>query len=82
MTIKTSSNKEYEAVLAYAPTYDNALMLQIVDARLLSMIAVEFEGLRYVEIEGEEPTRYNGYNVLNIISRSADGSVLMKLYKE
>lgn len=81
MILKTSKGNEYEAVLCYAPTYDDALMVEIKDERKLSEIAPEFEGLDWVIINELKPTRYYGYKVLNLMSRNKD-TVQMKLYKE
>ena len=81
MLLKTSKGHEYECVLCYAPTYDEALMVEIRDARLLSEIAPEFEGLEWVEINELKPTKYWNYKVLNLMSRAND-VVQMKLYKE
>lgn len=81
MTITTSKGNEYEAVLAYAPTYDGALMLHIHDERVLSEIAKEFEGVQWVKTDGFDPTIYRGYGILNLINRTGD-AVQLKLYKE
>lgn len=81
MILRTSKGNEYECVLCYAPTYDEALMVEIRDTRLLSEIAPEFEGLDWVEINELKPTKYWGYKVLNLMSRAND-VVQMKLYKE
>lgn len=81
MILKTSKGNEYECVLCYAPTYDEALMVEIRDTRLLSEIAPEFEGLDWVEINDLKTTKYWNYPVLKLLSRTND-VVQMKLYKE
>lgn len=81
MILKTSKEHEYECRLCYAPTYDDALMVEIHDTRLLSEIAPEFEGLDWVEINDLKPTKYWNYKFLKLMSRT-DEAVQMKLYKE
>lgn len=81
MRIKTSKGNEYEAVFAYAPTFDGALMIHLVDSRKLSAIAAEFEGIRWVDAEDITQVRYSGYNDLKLVSRMPDGNVQIKLYK-
>lgn len=81
MLLKTSKGNEYEAVLCYAPTYDDGCMIEIRDSRLLSEIAPEFEGLAWVEISELKPTKYYNYKRLNLLSRT-ENVVQIKLYKE
>lgn len=80
MQLKTSKGNEYEAVLCYAPTYDDGCMIEIRDSRLLSEIAPEFEGLDWVEINELKPTKYYNYKELKLLSKAED-VVQIKLYK-
>lgn len=80
MILRTSKGNEYEAVLCYAPTYDDGLMVEIRDSRLLSEIAPEFEGLDWVEINELKPTKYWNYPVLKLMSQAGD-TVQLKLYR-
>lgn len=80
MQIITSKGNEYDGVMAYAPTYDDALMVEIRDVRPFSEIAPEFEGLDWVETTELKPTKYYNYRILKLMSRTED-VVQLKLYR-
>lgn len=80
MILTTSKSNQYDGIMAYAPTYDDGLMIEIRDTRPFSEIAPEFENLDWVEIVALQPTRYNAYRVLKLMSRTGD-TVQMKLYR-
>ena len=90
MKLKTSKGNEYEAILCYAPTYDDGCMIEVRDSRLLSEIAPEFEGLDWVEINELKPTKYYNYKELksdlenkgHIFSSKSDTEVILHGFEE
>lgn len=84
MKLKTSKGHEYEVLSADGPTFTSgAVMIRLQDQRRLPEIAAEFDGLesfeRTCEIQGNKA--WEGYSVLNMITRLDDGSVRMALKK-
>ena len=85
MTIRTSAGTTHEVRWIDKPIQDDtALALRMDDARRLSAIIAEFDGLawieRYDELQGNK--RYDGYTVLAEAKRMPDGSVLLMLRLE
>lgn len=73
MTVKTSKDKTFDVNWMWGPVGDDdELMLELVDDRLLSEIAADFEGVekfeRFSEAEGD--LVYEGYTELKSIFRS------------
>lgn len=72
MTVTTSRNKTFRIEWMWGPVdYDGSLMLQMEDDRLLSEIAIDFEGIEHFHRESEEEgdIDYDGYTVLKAILR-------------
>lgn len=85
MTIRTSAGTTYEVRWIDNPVQDEtALALRMDDARRLSAIIAEFDGLAWVERYDEQQgnKRYEGYTGLALAQRMPDGSVLLMLRQE
>lgn len=86
MTITTSRGKTFEAAWADTVRTTGDLLIEIEDdGRLLSAIALDFEGLDAVTrtAEGQAEIQYDGYWVLAGMTRDAvSRSVLITLRKE
>ena len=82
MKIITSNEKEYAA--EWADTVSaGELYLQMQDARPLSVIAAEFEGLEWLrrEDENQGDKTFSDYGRLKAIQRVSDGAVRIALEK-
>ena len=84
MKLTTSKGNEYKVDwIDGATVISNEVILQMNDARSLSVIADEFEGLvwmkRESELQGDK--EFNGFNKLNRIFRLANGKVQIALSK-
>lgn len=83
MLLKTSKGNEY--TVDWIDTVSTGgVFLQMVDARPLSVIAPEFDGLEWLERrdENQGDKRFEGYNTLVLIQRAAPEVALIKLAKE
>jgi len=82
--ITTSRNRQFDADALFAPTFDGACMIQLRDSRRLIEVAQDFDGLEWLEIQPPEgpAIRHTGYTGLNMMQRTQDGSVQLKLIKE
>lgn len=83
MLLKTSAGNEY-AVDWIDTVSTGGVYMQMVDARPLSVIAPEFEGLEWLERfdENQGDKRFDGYPVLGMVKRAAPEVVLIQLAKE
>ena len=81
-TITTDKGKTYEVGYAWAPLMDGSCFIAMQDARMLSEIAAEFEGLESIHYVDTDTGEYDftGYTVLTGISRDGQG-VKIKLAK-
>lgn len=86
MTITTSRGKTFESAWADTVRTTGELMIEIADdGRLLSAIALDFEGLDAVTrtADGQAEIQYDGYSSLAGMTRDAvSRSVLITLRKE
>lgn len=86
MKITTSKGHEYAGGWAFAPAGKaGRMMLEMEDARALSLIAAEIEGCAEINTQRaqDEPvTVYAGYTRLTQIARAEDGSVRITLERE
>ena len=82
MTLKTSNGRAY-AVHWASVVSTNSLFLQMDDARPLSVIAQEFEGLEWLRREDDRGRimLYEGFAELESIKRIEPGVVLLSLGK-
>ena len=85
MKLLTSKGNEYKVDwIEVATIVSNELLLQMNDARSLSVIAGEFEGLEWMkresELQGEK--EFNGFTKLNRIYRLSNGKVQIALCKK
>ena len=84
MKLTTSSGKTFDVNWIDGPTFTSGdVVLQMEDSRKLSEIAADFEGLENLKRESETQgnKEWNGYTVLQNISRQQDGTVLIFLNK-
>lgn len=75
MTITTSMGKTFNVDWAWAPVgSDKRLMIQYEDARRISEIAGDFDGLQSIirEDENEGDATYTGYSALVSVIRYGD----------
>jgi len=85
MKLTTSTGKTYDVYWIDGPTVTSgAVVLQMDDSRKLSEIATEFEGVESLKRESETQgnKEWNGYTMLQRISRLDNGRVLISLCKE
>lgn len=86
MTITTSRGKTFEASWAETVRTTGELLIDISDdGRLLSSLALDFEGIDSVTRteDGQTPVQYEGYSILAGMTRDAvSHSVLITLRKE
>ena len=78
-TLKTDKDKTYTIDYVVCPTYDGSCVIRMNDNRILSEIAVEFEGIHHMEYQNTDlgiDTEYNGYTVLMSIFRGINDSVV------
>jgi len=82
MQLKTSNGNAYTVHWA-AVASTGFLLFQMDDARLLSVIAPEFEGLEWLKREdkNEGDKLFEGFSVLDSIKRIEPGAVLLSLGK-
>lgn len=84
MKLTTSKGKTFDVNWIDGPTITSGdVVLQMTDSRKLSRIASDFEGLESLKRESETQgnKEWNGYTVLQSISRRLDGTVLISLNK-
>ena len=84
MKLTTSSGKTFDVNWIDGPTFTSGdVVLQMEDSRKLSEIAADFEGLENLKRESETQgnKEWNGYTVLQNMSRQQDGTVLIFLNK-
>ena len=84
MQLTTSKGKTYEARFAGGPTFiSGAVMGEIQDGRPLHEIAAELEGLEWLESHpaSSPEKRWEGYTVLQSISRPRENAVQFSLTK-
>ena len=84
MQLTTSKGKAYEARFVGGPTIiSGAVMGEIQDSRPLHEIAAELEGLEWLESHPEHSPekRWEGYTVLQTISRGRENAVQFGLIK-
>lgn len=81
-TITTNTGKTYPVDYAWAPLMDGSCSIAMQDARMLSEIAAEFEGLESIHYVDTDTGEYDftGYTALTGISRDGQG-VKIKLAK-
>ena len=87
MKITTSKGKTLNVNWAFGPTSESeSLMIELTDNRLLSEIAVDFEGNSKIKKTDETKPGvteiYDGFTKLAAIQRNKNGSVFVKLAKE
>ena len=78
MKLTTSSGKEYLADYAIPLPGDGSLLIQLHDEKTkVSVIAAEFEGLEWVETNGN---MWDEYTDLRLVYRLNEDTVQLRLY--
>lgn len=85
MKTTTSSGKTFETSMALISVRDsNRLMMDVMDTRAISSIALDFENVETLTQEDEQHVEhvYRGYTEISAMSRNeSDGSVRLTLKK-
>ena len=85
MKLTTSREKTFEVDWIDGPTSaDGRVWLQIPDERRLPEIAADFDGLEWMEKETAHggTVRYEGWSLLSMIKREAEGVAQLAFLKE
>lgn len=84
MKLTTSKGNEYQVDWIDGPTFTTGeVLLQMMDDRRLPEIAAEFDGLEWLKRESENQGNksWEGYSVLQMITKLDDGNVRIVLSK-